>query len=375
MSVSFHLPINNVSFGQVSYCLLREAYKRGLEPPIFLIGQAPDFSAQKKNDKFHKWIEYHASTALERHSRSDEVLKLWHINGSMESFSEKQSLFTFYEVDQPTKTELNILRNNENVIVSSTYAKNTFEEHGIKTNLIRIGFDKESFSKLDKQFFDDGRIVFNLAGKFEKRKHHEKIIGSWVKKYGNNKKYYLNCAIYNNFLKPDQNAQLFDRCLKGKKYYNVNFLAFMATNELYNDFLNCGDIIIGMSGGEGWGLPEFQSVGIGKHAVIMNAHSYKEWANEENSILVSPSSKVPVYDGLFFGEGTPYNQGNIFDFNEDDFLSACDEAIKRAESNPINESGLKIQEEYNYSKTFDSLLDVVQKNDAPKNSPDLALQV
>ena len=51
----------------------------------------------------------------------------------------------------------------------------------------------------------------------------------------------------------------------------------MPTNTAYNDYLNSGDIIIGMSGGEGWGLPEFHSVALGKYGIILNAHAYKEF--------------------------------------------------------------------------------------------------
>ena len=47
---------------------------------------------------------------------------------------------------------------------------------------------------------------------------------------------------------------------KGKEYFNINFLGMMQKNSLYNDFLNSGNIVLGMSGAEGWGLPEFQSV-------------------------------------------------------------------------------------------------------------------
>ena len=53
---------------------------------------------------------------------------------------------------------------------------------------------------------------------------------------------------------------------------------------------------------------EFHSVAMGKHSVTLNASGYKQWANEENSVLVNPSGKVPVYDGMFFHEGQPYNQ-------------------------------------------------------------------
>ena len=136
----------------------------------------------------------------------------------------------------------------------------------------------------------------------------------------------------------------------------------MAKNTLYNDFLNSADVILGLSGGEGWALPEFQSVAMGKHAVILNASAYKEWANEKNSVLVNPSGKIPVYDGMFFQEGAPYNQGNIYDFNEDEFIDACEQAIKRVKESRVNKEGLLLQENFTYEKTTDAILEKMQEN-------------
>ena len=130
----------------------------------------------------------------------------------------------------------------------------------------------------------------------------------------------------------------------------------MKENSVYNDFLNASDIMLAMSGGEGWGLPEFHSVAMGSHAVVLNCNGYKSWANEENSVLLEPSGKIPVYDGRFFVEGNTVNQGSIFDFNEDDFISACEEAVKRVESNRNNENVLKIQEYFKVSTTYDKIL-------------------
>ena len=130
----------------------------------------------------------------------------------------------------------------------------------------------------------------------------------------------------------------------------------MNKNKSYNEFLNSGDIVIGMSGGEGWGLPEFQSVGIGKHSVILNAHGYKEWATEENSCLVEPSEKIDVYDDLFFKKGTDYNQGQIFNWTEDSFIDGCERAIERVRSSKINKLGRKIKEDFPISNTVDLLL-------------------
>ena len=137
------------------------------------------------------------------------------------------------------------------------------------------------------------------------------------------------------------------------------FNPVMPKNSQYNNYLNSADVIIGMSGGEGWGLPEFQSVCLGKHAVILDAHGYKGWANEGNSVLVQPSKKIDCYDNQFFPKGSQYNQGQIFDWNEDDFIDGCEEAIKRFKDNRVNKKGLELQKEFTYANTLDSILKVI----------------
>lgn len=159
------------------------------------------------------------------------------------------------------------------------------------------------------------------------------------------------------FLNPQQNNQIIGSILEGKpKPFNVEFLPNLKENSMYNDFLNSGDIIIGMSGGEGWGLPEFQSVGIGKHAVILNSHGYKSWANESNSVLVKPSSKISSVDNMFFREGDIFNQGSIFDWNEDDFIEGCKKAINRVETDKLNKEGLKLPDEFSKEKFLDNVI-------------------
>ena len=97
---------------------------------------------------------------------------------------------------------------------------------------------------------------------------------------------------------------------------------------------------------------------MGKYGIILNAHSYKDWANKENSTLVDPSGKIEAYDNLFFHRGQPYNQGNIFDFNADDFISACELTIEKVRLNRVNEAGLKLQEKFSSDKFADNILNV-----------------
>lgn len=362
MDFSLNLPINSVSFGQVSTAILREIHKKGLEPCIFPIGNGIDLSTQNEDKDFVNWVNSGANKALQHHKRSNPTFKLWHINGSMESFSEKQLLYTFYELDQPTQPELNIVKNNSKVIFSSTESEQHFNTYGASnTTVIPLGFDNYNFEIKNKKYFNDDRITFNLVGKFEKRKHHQKTIQTWLKRFGENKKYFLQCAIYNSFISQEDNQKITNSIMGGQKPFNVNFFGFMSKNSLYNDFLNSGDIILCMSGAEGWGLPEFHSVAMGKHAVALNASAYKDWADETNSVLVTPNGKTPVYDGMFFSEGQPFNQGNIYDFDPDEFVDACEQAIKRVEDNRVNEAGLELQDRFSYEKTTELILKEIEE--------------
>jgi len=361
MDFAVHLPLNAVSFGQVSMGILKEMHKRELSPCVFPVNPGNiDLSAYDVSKEFNEWLQKCLEKAVKTHKRSTPIFKLWHLNGSLESYSQEQTLLTFYELDAPTEQEINIIENNKKVLVTSKYTKQIFEDHGLSNiDFVPLFYDKENFEVKDKKYFDDGRITFNTTGKLEKRKNHAKMIKAWAKKYGNNPKYFLQAAIFNTFMSPEDNNRLISEVLENKKYFNINFLGYMTKNDLYNDYLNSGDIVLGCSGGEGWGLPEFHSVGLGKHAVILNATAYKDWANEENAVLLNPKGKQEVYDGIFFHKGHPFNQGNIFDFNEDEFLDACDKAVKRVKANKVNEAGLKLSEEFTVEKTVDKILESI----------------
>lgn len=362
MNLAVECPVNTLSFGNVSYGILNEFRKRGLNPNVRVIGGKADCSNLKPEDEYINWIEKRGTDFLKNHSRKTPLLKIWHINDSLSSFSEEQSLFTFYELDSPTKTEINILKNQKNVFVSSKYTKLVFEAAGLENvTYCPLGFDSDNFYER-KVARPSAEIVFGLVGKLEKRKAHHKILRAWSKKYGNNKRYALNCAIQNPFIDPQHQSAAIINLLEGKRYFNINFLGFMPTNELYNEFLNANDIILGMSHAEGFGLPEFHSLCLGKHGVILNAHAYKDWANKDNSVLVEAGEKIPAYDGTFFREGGDYNQGQYFDWDEDEFIAACELAETKFLSNPVNEKGRELKKNFNYQHTANVILDELNFN-------------
>ena len=135
----------------------------------------------------------------------------------------------------------------------------------------------------------------------------------------------------------------------------------MVSNADYNDFLNSADVVLGMSGGEGWGLPEFHSVAMGKHAVILNCSGYKGWTSETNSTLVEAKGKEEAYDELFFRKGSPINQGSIYSFDDDEFIHACESAIEKTKKDRVNKAGLELQEKFTYKNTLEIILENLQK--------------
>ena len=358
MEISFNLPINSVSFGQVSIGLLREAFNRGLSPSLIPIGEV-DLSTQTDvSSDFKSWLDSCINKGKHSHDRDVPCLKLWHLSGALESVSNKHSLLTFHELDEPTKTEINAAKNC-NLIFTSSFSKSVFEKEGVKCHFAPLGFDEYNFHKTKNRPPSDERITFNVVGKFEKRKNHEKVISSWVKKFGNNKKYFLQCAIHNPFFKKEDNEKIWDSLGRKSGFFNLSYLGAMKKNSTYNDFLNSSDIVLGMSGGEGWGLPEFQSVCLGKHAVILNASSYRDWAEEKSCVLVEPNGKEEVYDSVFFRKGADHNQGNIFSFSEDEFIHGCEQAIKRVEKSRNNPEGDRLKEKFSLANSFDKILDCV----------------
>lgn len=363
MDIVFNVPINRVSFGQVSINLIKEAKQAGHHVLLVPIGPV-DLATSNPSEEFKQWISSAIEAGTFKLDREMKCVKLWHIavpdehvgvKGSYESPTKNCTFVSFYELDSPTPVELNVVRQFDTVF-TSRYTCDVFANNGVKSRFAPLAFDKDSFSITGKKYFNDDRIVFAILGKFENRKHHSKMIQAWVKRFGNDRRFYLQCAVYNPFFNPQMNSQLLIGSMGGKQYWNVNPVNWSNTNQAYNDFLNSNNIVLGMSGGEGWGLPEFHSVALGKHAVILNAHAYKDWATEENSTLITPLSKISAIDGVFFRQGAPFNQGNIFSWDDDEFIAGCEAAVEKYRINPVNHAGLRLQQDFTYQKTLKAIL-------------------
>jgi hypothetical protein len=352
MNLIIEAPLNALSFGNVSYNFLRELYKANVDIALFPIGE-PDLSSFQPSQDFLNWLQKAASARFDSLSKNLPVLKLWHLNGSDTLRGRNQTLITFYECNNPTNIEKNISKLQTKTLFSSKYSSSQFEG----SDTFKLGFD-EDFKITGKSYLKD-IIHFGLCGKFEKRKHTEKIIKTWLKKYGNNNKYLLSCCITNPFFKPEDMQKVIANLLEGKYYSNINFIPWLKTNAEMNEFLNAIDIdLTGMSGGEGWNLPSFNATCLGKWSVVLNATAHKEWATGDNSVLVEPNGQQPCEDGVFFKNNAEFNQGTFFTFDEEVFISAMEKA--ESQVGQINSCGLLLGQTFTYKSALEEILSKIK---------------
>ena len=355
MRLLVNAPINALSFGNVSVNILRELHKKDIDLVFFPIGDKAELEAYDKIDlSFVKYLQSATNSRYEKINKDIPTLKLWHIFGSETRYSKNQSLFTFHEVSEVTSIEKNLLNLQDKVFVSSNYTKNIFELNGIENvTYVPLGFDSD-FHITNKTYLED-KIHFGLLGKFESRKNTARIIKAWLKLFGNNSKYQLSCAITNPFLDKAKFQNELLKTLEGKQYNNLNFVPYMQTNSEVNDFLNSIDIDLGgLSGAEGWNLPSFNATALGKWSVVINATAHKDWARNDNSILIEPSSLKDCYDDVFFKKGQAFNQGQFFNISDEEMENAILKSVSYAKK--PNPEGLKLQKEFTYEKTVETIL-------------------
>ena len=359
--INFQCPINPLSLGAVSISLLREIKRRGWTPSIIPIGNV-DLSGQKQDNDFNQWLQYCIGAGVAQHNRAVPCLKVWHINGSYESVSEKSLLLTFYEADTPTAAELNIVKQQSRVFLSSQFGVNCFKNFGVDNiHYLPLGCDTHNFYPISRKNFNK-QIIWMISGKQELRKSTIQMIKCWAAKFGNNRDHVLHVSCQNRFLMQQNGNQVIDhgaveiqQALAGARYFNINFYPFLDSAS-FNDFFNAGHILINLSGGESPGLDVMTALQLGKHAICLNAHAFKTMYSDKEVTWVESTSKRSVVDNKFFFPNAPFNTGSFFAWRDEDFGPACDKALERYKMNPVNQPGIDLMKNFTWENTVNNII-------------------
>lgn len=366
--IIFEGPLNNLSMGNVSLNLLKAFKNKGIDILYIPIGNA-DISNFNVNDEFKAWLQNSANRFLKEYSRGIPHVKNWHLAQSHTWTGDKRLLLTYHETDSATAEELNTIKNINKVLFCGNYSEGIFRDVGAKNvGSFNLGFDQDSFQKLNKTYFTDGRIQFLLGAKIEMRKKTLQTLALWAKKYGKKsgesykpgeQQFFMNCQITNPFYDIKIQENQINQALGGIRYSNIQFFPFLS-RESFNDLLNATDIdLTGLSGGESWNLIPFTSTALSKWPIVLNCSGNRSWSTDLNSIQVQPSGKVSCVDNIHFHPNTPFNIGNFYCYSDQDAMDAMDKAVKLAKT--PNLEGEKLREIFTYEKSVDSILAEIEK--------------
>lgn len=122
-------------------------------------------------------------------------------------------------------------------------------------------------------------------------------------------------------------------------------------DEEINLFYNASDVGISTSDGEGWGLCNFEQMGVGVPQVVPDIGGFKEFCNQNNSVLVKPTVRYYIPNGF-----SPVG-GEAHACNPHDFCLGMEEYLLNSEKRA--DHGKKAREtvlDYTWKKSADILL-------------------
>jgi len=205
---------------------------------------------------------------------------------------------------------LDILNRDADLVFTFTTGwKKCLKEQGITRpiDVITHGYDKEKFFPIPRELArkqmnlpTDRFVILNL-NRNQPRKRYDILIMAFVElvcKYPT-KPIYLFCVCDKGEKGGWDLFGLFKRELMLRKVpieqfadrLMVSSVDMVFRDEDINMFYNAANIGINTADGEGWGLCNFEQMGVGVPQVIPDIGGFKEFCNSKNSILVKPSTR------------------------------------------------------------------------------------
>jgi glycosyltransferase involved in cell wall biosynthesis len=211
------------------------------------------------------------------------------------------------------QSHLDILnRDADRVFTFTPFWKKCLKDQNITRpiDVLGHGFEKDVFVNQDRLEIrkklglpQDGFILMSL-NRNQPRKRYDVLLMAFVEllvKYPT-KPIFLMCVCDKGEKGGWWLFELFARELKLRgvpveRYGNRLMLSaqdMTFRDEDINMFYNLADIGISTADGEGWGLCNFEQMGVGIPQVVPDIGGFKEYCNKDNSVLIKPSYRLTI---------------------------------------------------------------------------------
>ena len=203
-------------------------------------------------------------------------------------------------------------RDADRVFTFTSYWKKCIKDQGITRpiDVLGHGFERDVFTTVDRSEIrkklnlpQDGFIIISL-NRNQPRKRYDLLVMAFaelVVKYPT-KPIFMMCVCDKGEKGGWWIFELYSRELKlrgvpverfgNRLMITTQDMAFR--DEDINLFYNLADIGISTADGEGWGLCNFEQMGVGVPQVIPDIGGFKEFCNSNNSVLVKPKHRMAL---------------------------------------------------------------------------------
>jgi glycosyltransferase involved in cell wall biosynthesis len=359
MHLNLLSPINSLSYGYVSYNIIKSLIGQGHEISLFPLGGIDTSDITNPND-IRMLQDAINSSNSDKFSFDNPSIRIFHQNQLAQHVSKKLRIgFPIFELDEFTPIERTHLSGQDALFVCSKWAKSIIEKNGIKTPtyVVPLGVNGNIFSRNEKNRKPDNEPYrFLNIGKWEYRKGHDFLIEAFNNAFSEKDNVELILCPHNFFINEAQVKEwheLYKASPLKNKIFFVERLERQADIAYLINSCDCG---IFPSRAEGWNLGLLECMAMGLDTIATNYSAHTEFCNSSNCRLLQVNELEPAFDGVFFKNGI----GNWAALDDDVMQQCVTEMRNSYQSRKVNDAGIKTGQNYTWNNTATTLINSIR---------------
>jgi glycosyltransferase involved in cell wall biosynthesis len=247
------------------------------------------------------------------------------------------------------------------VCTPSSWGKKVLEDNGLTVPAFSVpgGVDGNIFNSKNRKL-DDRKFKFLHIGKTEERKNTAKLIRAFARAFSNDKNVRMTLFIHNIHI-PKFDSSSYVYKVLADAGLEQHFLKFDIKNFVEDlvSVYNTHHVAIFPSSSEGIGLPTLEAMSCGVPVITTLNTAMLDYANENNSILITDLKEEQVWDPHFFP--TKGSFGTWMTPSEEDLMNKMKWTYENYEKAAIigNTAEEWVSKNYNWDLAADKFLEIL----------------
>ena len=226
---------------------------------------------------------------------------------------EPKIAYTVWETSKIPPSELEHLKQVDEIWIPSTWGKALLEQNGISPDRVKVvpeGVNTQLYKPKhqEKLASSNNRFRFLSVGKWEKRKGIDILLKAYAQEFSVDEPVELVLHCYNPRL-PKLKTQIksFIFKLNLPPHPPIRYSAPVRESTMVELYNSC-DAFVLATRAEGWGLPILEAMACGKPVIVTNYSAYLDFVNSQNGYLVNVKNMTQVDDPECFDSELDYGE-------------------------------------------------------------------